>query len=122
GRAPYCCGDERCDRRGVEMKKTLAIAAVASICAVGHPIATTVGMPLAQRAPGFAVVLAAAEDTGTVWNGTWQGTTVSGVPLVLQLQAEGQRLTGRLTVGKQSAKIVEGKIVRNAFAITTGPI
>jgi hypothetical protein len=31
-------------------------------------------------------------------------------------------MTGRLTVGKQSANIIEGKVVGSAFAITTGPI
>ena len=31
-------------------------------------------------------------------------------------------MKGRLTVGKQSANIIEGKIVGDAFALTTGPI
>ena len=31
-------------------------------------------------------------------------------------------MTGRLTVGKQSANIVEGKALRDAFALVTGPI
>jgi hypothetical protein len=47
---------------------------------------------------------------------------VSGHPLVLQLQVQGQRLTGRLVVGKQSANIIEGKLVGDSFALTTGPI
>jgi hypothetical protein len=105
------------------MKSTLAIATIAIICAAGHPIATTtVNLPLARRAPSFGLTAVAGQDTGNVWNGRWQGTTVSGHPLVLQLQVQGQRLTGRLTVGKQSANIIEGKVVRDAFALTTGPI
>jgi len=31
-------------------------------------------------------------------------------------------MTGRLIVGKQSANIIEGKVVGDAFALTTGPI
>ena len=104
------------------MKGTLAIAAIASICAAGHPIATTLDMPLARPASTFALTPVAAQDTGDLWNGRWEGTTVSGQQLVLQLQVKGQRLTGRLMVGKQSANIIEGKVVGDAFALTTGPI
>jgi hypothetical protein len=101
----------------------LAIATIAIVCAAGHTIATTnVEMPLARRAPSFGVTPVAAQNMGNVWNGRWQGTTVSGHQLVLQLQVQGQRMTGRLTVGKQSATITEGKVVRDAFAFTTGPI
>ncbi len=103
------------------MKSTLAIATIAIICVAGHPIATTV-MPLARRAPSFALTPAAGQNTADVWNGRWQGTTVSGHQLVLQLQVQGQRMTGRLMVGKQSAKIIEGKVVGDAFALITGPI
>ena len=101
------------------MKSTLAIATIAIICAVAYPIATTVDRPLAQRAPSFTL---AGQNTAFVWNGQWQGTTVSGHELVLQVQLQGQRMTGRLTVGKQSANIIHGKVVRDAFALTTGPI
>jgi hypothetical protein len=103
------------------MKSTLAIA-IAIICAAGHPIAATVDSPLAQGAPSFALTLLAGQNTGFVWNGQWQGTTVSGHELVLELQLQGQRMTGRLMVGKQSASIIYGKVVRDAFALTTGPI
>jgi hypothetical protein len=101
------------------MKRTLAIATIAGVCAAGHPIAAAVDMPLARRASSFALAQAAGQN---VWNGKWQGTTVSGHQLVLQLQVQGQRMTGRLTVGKQSANIIEGKVVGGAFALTTGPI
>ena len=109
-------------QRGVEMKSTLAIATIAIMCAAGHLVATTVDMPLAQRTPSFALLLPAGQNTGFVWNGRWQGTTVSGHELVLQLQTEGQHVTGRLTVGKQSANIIYGKVVGDGFAFTTGPI
>ena len=104
------------------MKSTLAIATIAIVCAAGHPIASTVDTPLARRAPSFAITLLAGQNTGNVWNGRWQGTTVSGQQLVLELQVQGERMTGRLTVGKQSANIIEGKIVGDSFALTTGPI
>jgi hypothetical protein len=113
---------EGCKHRGVEMKSILAIATVAIICAAGHPTATTVDLPLGRRAPSFALTLVTGQNTGNVWNGTWQGTTVSGHPLVLQLQLQGQRMTGRLVVGKQSANIIEGKDIGDGFALTTGPI
>ena len=103
------------------MKSTLAIATIAILCAAGHPIATTVDTPLARRAASFALA-PVGQNTGFAWNGRWQGTTVSGHDLVLQLQLQGQRVTGRLTVGKQSADIVYGKVVGQAFALTTGPI
>ena len=67
------------------MKRALAIATIAIICAAGHPLAATVGMSPARSAPSFAVTPVAGQDTGSVWNGKWQGTTVSGHPLVLQL-------------------------------------
>jgi len=104
------------------MKRALAIATIAIICAAGHPIAGTVDLPLARRAPSFATTVAAGQNAANDWNGRWQGTTVSGNQLVLELQVQGQRLTGRLTVGKQSANITDGKIVRDGFSLTTGPI
>lgn len=96
------------------MKRTLASAAIAILFATGHPISTTV--------PSFAVTLVADQSTANAWDGRWQGTTVSGQPLVLQLRVQEQRMTGKLTVGKQSANIVEGKALRDAFALVTGPI
>jgi hypothetical protein len=104
------------------MKATWAIVAMAMVCAAAHPVATGINMPLMRRAPGFAPTPVASQDTGSAWNGRWEGTTVSGHQLVLQLQLQGQRITGRLTVDKQSANIVYGKVVGDAFALTTGPI
>jgi hypothetical protein len=109
-------------QKGVEMKRTLVIATIAIICAAGHPFATGVNMPLPQRAPSFALTPLADQKTDTVWNGRWQGATVSGHQLVLELHVQGQRITGRLTVGKQSANIIAGKVVGDAFALATGPI
>src|SRR5262245_24570212 len=104
------------------MKTTLAIVTIAIVCAAGHPMATTVDTTLARRAPSFAVTPVAGQNTESVWNGRWQGTTVSGQQLVLELQVEGQRMTGRLTVRKQSANIFYGKVVGEGFALTTDPI
>jgi hypothetical protein len=113
---------EAYQQRGVDMKRTLLIATIAIVGAAGHLFATTVDMPLVRRSPSFARPLAAGENTKNVLNGRWQGTTVSGQQLVLELQVEGERMTGRLTVGKQSAKITSGKVVGELFALTTGPI
>lgn len=104
------------------MKSGLAIATIAIICSAGHLFATSVGVPVAQRAPSFTLTPAADQNTTNGWNGKWQGTTVSGHPLVLQLQVDGQRMSGRLTVGKQSANITEGKVAGDKFTLTTGPI
>jgi hypothetical protein len=113
---------EGCEQGGVDMKRTLVIAAIAIVGAGGHSFATTVDMPLARRPPSFARSLVADQNTKSVLNGRWQGTTVSGQQLVLELQVQGERMTGRLTVGKQSAKIIYGKVVGELFALTTGPI
>lgn len=100
-----------------------AIATIAISCsAVGHPVAMSVDMPLPRHLQSFALTTLASQDTGNVWNGRWEGTTVSGHPLVLELQLQGQRITGRLIVGKQSAKIISGKVMSDGFALTTGPI
>ena len=104
------------------MESTLSLATIAIVRAVGHPIATTVEMPLAHHASSVALAPVAGQNTESDWNGRWQGTTVSGHQLVLELQLQGQRMTGRLMVGKQSANIVYGKVVGQAFALTTGPI
>jgi len=103
------------------MKTILAIATLAGIGAASHPFAATAVPPL-RHAPSFALTAFAAQKTDRVWNGRWEGTTVSGNPLVLQLRLEGERITGRLMVGKQSADIKYGKIVGDGFALTTGPI
>jgi hypothetical protein len=71
------------------------------------------------------VGVAAAQEAGqsaSPWEGRWQGTTVSGQPLVLDLQVKGERMTGRLTVGKKSADITAGKALDKAFALETKAI
>ena len=103
------------------MKTALAITTIAFTFAAG-PIPTTINLPFARPAAGFAVAEAAGQSTAIAWDGRWQGTTVSGNQLVLDLRGKGERLTGRLTVGKQSADITEGKVVDKTFALTTGPI
>lgn len=103
------------------MKRMLAMAVLGFTVLVGHPDAATVGKAPQIHALAFALE-PVAQNSAFAWNGRWQGTTVSGTQLVLQLQVQGERLTGRLTVGKQSAKIVYGKIVGEAFALTTDPI
>jgi hypothetical protein len=113
--------DEAYELGGVVMRTVWAIATIAIIGAPAHPVATSIDMPLLQHAPSFARA-PLGQDTGSVWNGRWEGTTVSGHQLVLQLQLQGQRITGKLMVDKQSANIIYGKVVGDAFALTTGPI
>jgi hypothetical protein len=104
------------------MKTILVIASIAIIRA-SQPVAPNVEMLLSQQAaPSYALTALAGQNTDSAWNGRWEGTAVSGQQLVLQLQRQGEHITGRLTVGKQSAKIVYGKVVGDAFALTTGPI
>jgi len=95
---------------------------IAITVAAAHPLATNIDMSRLRQPLSFASAPLAIEDTGSAWNGRWEGKTVSGQPLVLQLQLQGQRITGRLKVGKQSANIMYGKVVGEAFALTTGPI
>jgi hypothetical protein len=104
------------------MKTAWIVVTIAISCAAGHPVATSIDNPLLRHAPSFARAPLAGQDTGSAWDGRWEGTTVSGRQLVLQLQLQGQRITGRLIVGKQSANIIYGKVVGDAFALTTGPI
>ena len=59
------------------MKSTLAIATIAIVCAAGHPFASTVNTPLAQRAPSVAFTLVAGESTADAWNAS--AFTVSSV-------------------------------------------
>lgn len=103
------------------MRTALPLVTMAFFFAAG-PIATTIERPLARPVASFAVAEAAGQNTASVWDGRWQGTTVSGEQLVLDLRVKGQRLTGRLVVGKQSANITAGKVIDEAFALTTGPI
>lgn len=104
------------------MKSTLAVAAIAIIGATSQPFATGVDRPFALPAAHASTMAVIEENAVSPWNGKWQGTTVSGTPLVLELKVEGQRMTGRLMVGKQSANITDGKVAGQAFALTTGPI
>jgi hypothetical protein len=102
------------------MKAALLFATIALPLAAGRSPIPADAL-LARLTP----TLAAAQEAGqnaSVWDGRWQGTTVSGQPLVLDLLVKAQRLTGRLTVGKQSANITAGKALDNAFALTTAPI
>ena len=48
--------------------------------------------------------------------GKWQGTTASGRPVVLDAKVRGQQLTGRITVGQQSAAMTDGKVEQNTFS------
>jgi len=101
---------------------TARVIATIAFLFVAGPIATTIDMPLARSAAAVAVAQAAGENTATGWDGRWQGTTVSGQQLVLDLHVKGERLTGKLIVGKQSADITAGRALDQAFALATGPI
>ena len=107
--------------KGVDMKTALAIATIVFTFAAG-PIATIIDVPLARTVASLAVAQAAGQTTARVWDGRWQGTAVSGQQLVLDLRVKGERLTGRLMVGKQSADITAGKVAGETFTLTTGPI
>jgi hypothetical protein len=105
--------------KGADMKPALALA-------IAFPLLSGRATPPIFSHLPLAPLFAAAQDAGqsvaSVWEGRWQGTTVSGQPLVLELHVKGDRMTGRLTVGRQSASIKAGKALTDAFALTTGPI
>ena len=103
------------------LQTACAIATMAIMWSAGQPVGKSNPTPPLRYASSFASA-SLGQNTGSVWNGRWEGTTVSGHPLVLQLQLQGERITGRLVVGKQSANIIYGKVVGDAFALTTGPI
>jgi hypothetical protein len=69
-------------------------------------------MNIRCRSVAVTLVCAACVVTSaqTALTGRWQGTTVSGQPIVLDVKENGQQLTGRLTVGGESAEITEGKV------------
>jgi hypothetical protein len=45
------------------------------------------------------------------FDGKWQGETVAGRPVTLDLRVAGSQLTGTFTLEKQTVPIAEGKIV-----------
>lgn len=102
------------------MKAALVFATIAVSFAASRTAPPT-NLVLAGLSPSVAIAQDAGQNA-SVWDGRWQGTTVAGQPLVLDLLVKEQRLTGRLTVGKQSANITAGKALDNAFALTTAPI
>jgi hypothetical protein len=102
------------------MKPAHTLAAIAFAFAAS-PLATAIDAPLARPAAGVAAAQEAGAEVG-MWDGRWEGTTVSGQPLVLEVRVKGERMTGRLRVGKQSADITAGKALDKAFALTTKPI
>jgi len=75
-----------------------------------------------RQGPSAAAVLKRAVDmkrgAEARLTGTWQGTTASGRPLVLDLKVDGQQLTGRLTLAQQPADITEGKVEGQTFSLT----
>jgi hypothetical protein len=54
--------------------------------------------------------------------GTWQGSTVSGRPVVLDLKVNGQELTGKLTLAQQPADITEGKVEGQTFSLKAASV
>jgi hypothetical protein len=61
-----------------------------------------------------ASVIVVRAETG--FAGKWQGATVSGRPVGLDLKVAGQQLTGKLTLAAQIADISEGKVTEKAFS------
>ena len=102
------------------MKSALSIAAAAIIGMGSQTTATTIHTH--PGSPGAFANAFAVQNNAAVWDGRWQGTTAAQQPLVLELKVQGDRLNGRLSVGKQSATITESKVVEGAFALVTGPI
>jgi hypothetical protein len=64
----------------------------------------------------FVLILAAVVHTQAALTGRWQGETVSGRSVTLDLKAEKTELTGTITLVKEPAPISEGKIDKNTFS------
>ena len=64
----------------------------------------------------LVIVLAAVVHAQAALTGRWQGETVSGRPVTLDLKAEETQLTGTITLVKESSVISEGKVDKNAFS------
>lgn len=62
------------------------------------------------------------KQAATRLTGKWQGATPSGQPLVLDVNVNGQQLTGRLTLDQQSTEITEGTVEAQAFSFKAGPL
>ena len=65
----------------------------------------------------FVLTLSAVASAQTV-AGTWQGATGNGTPLTLQLNIEGEALTGTLTRGNETTPITDGTVANNKIHFT----
>ncbi len=52
------------------------------------------------------------------FTGKWQGSTPNGQAITLELKAAKQQLTGKLTVGQESADITEGTVEAKTLSFT----
>ncbi len=64
----------------------------------------------------LTLAIAALAYADTAVTGKWTGKTLSGKPLLLDLKAAGETLTGTLTVDKDPVQISSGKVNKNAFS------
>jgi hypothetical protein len=66
----------------------------------------------------LALVLVTVVHAQTGLTGRWQGETVSGRSVTLDLKAKGSELTGTITLVKEAAPISDGKVDKNTFSFT----
>lgn len=79
-----------------------------------------------RQGPAMAAVLKRVVDVKQNvrerLTGKWQGATVSGRPLVLDIKVAGQQLTGRLILAEHPADITEGKVEGETFSLKAGTV
>lgn len=68
----------------------------------------------------FALALAAATllHAQQTLSGTWEGQTPNRQPIVLELVAKGEVVTGTMAAGEQKAPIENGKVAKNTVTFT----
>ena len=80
-----------------------------------------------NQGPSAAAVLkratsAAAGAAAAGLAGKWNGVTPSGRALTVELEVNGAKLTGRLTLANQTANAIDGTVDGTTFAFTAGTI
>jgi len=63
----------------------------------------------------IAFLLAAAIGAQSALTGQWQGTTVNGTPVALDLVAKDTVITGTLTRAEETVQISDGRVTKTGF-------
>ena len=92
------------------MRRILTSTMIALVCAATVPAQTAI-TGTGRASAGEAEL-----------TGKWQGTTPSGRRLMLDLKVDGQQLSGHLSLGEQTAEIIQGEVEGQTFSMTAGAL